>query len=131
MSNPGGAGFFDSLRRLIDTVVEIAQVRLQLLGTEFEQEKLRLIDALVQAAIGLVMLALSLVLALGFIVLLFWEGYRLPAIGVLTLLFAAGGVWLLRRALDQARGPEGGPFALSLAELRRDRAGLDAERPAP
>jgi uncharacterized membrane protein YqjE len=130
MTTPPGAGLFDSLRRLVDTAVEILQVRLQLLGTELEQEKLRLVDALVQAAIGLVMLALSLVLALGFVVLLFWEGYRLPAIGVLTLLFAGGGFWMLRRALEKARGPEGGPFALSLAELRRDRAGLEREPPA-
>jgi uncharacterized membrane protein YqjE len=131
MTAPAGGGLFDSLRRLVDTAVEILQLRLQLLGSELEQEKLRLVEALVQAAIGLVMLALALVLALGFVVLLFWEGYRLPAIGVLTLVFGAGGVWLLRRALDKARGPEGGPFALSLAELRRDREGLRREPPGP
>lgn len=129
MTAPAGSGLFGSLRRLVDTAVEILQVRLQLLGSELEQEKLRLVEALVQAAIGLVMVALSLVLALGFVVLLFWEGYRLPAIGVLTLLFGGGGVWLLRRALAKARGPEGGPFALSLAELRRDREGLRGTPP--
>jgi uncharacterized membrane protein YqjE len=129
MSSPSGGGLFDSLHRLVDTAVEILQVRLQLLGSELEQEKLRLIEAMVQAAIGLVMVALSLVLALGFVVLLFWEGYRLPAIGVLTLLFAGGGAWLLRTALNKARGPEGGPFALSLSELRRDREGLRREPP--
>ena len=123
MSTPG-SGLFDSLRRLFGTSLGIAQVRLQLLGTEFEHEKLRLIDALVQVAVGLVLLALALVLAVGFVVLLFWEGYRLPAIGVLTLAFAGGGIWLLRRARDTARGPEGGPFALTLAELQRDRRGL-------
>jgi uncharacterized membrane protein YqjE len=77
------------------------------------------------------MLGLALVLAIAFIVLLFWDGYRLPAIGVLTLGFAGAGAWLLRRARDTARGPEGGPFALTLGELQRDRRGLaDAAEPA-
>lgn len=131
MTTPSGGGLYHSLRRLVDTAVDILQVRLQLLGSEIEQEKVRLVEAMVQAAIGLVMVALSLVLVLGFVVLLFWEGYRLPAIGVLTLVFAGGGAWLLRNALAKARGPEGGPFALSLSELRRDREGLRREPPAP
>lgn len=118
------SGLFDSARRLLDTAVAVVQVRLELFGTELEQEKLRLADAVWQGALGLLLLGLALVGFFGFVVLLFWEGYRLPAIGVLTLAFAGGGVWLLRRARDGLRAPEGGPFALSLAELRRDRDGL-------
>lgn len=118
------SGLFDSARRLLDTAVAVVQVRLELFGTELEQEKLRLADAVWQGALGLLLLGLALVGFFGFVVLLFWEGYRLPAIGVLTLVFAGGGAWLLRRAREGLRAPEGGPFALSLAELRRDRDGL-------
>lgn len=131
------SGLFDSARRLLDTAVAVVQVRLELFGTELEQEKLRLADAVWQGALGLLLLGLALVGFFGFVVLLFWEGYRLPAIGVLTLVFAGGGAWLLRRAREGLRAPEGGPFALSLAELRRDRDGLApsepgaAERDAP
>src|SRR5690606_4109508 len=92
-----------------------------------EQEKLRLFDALAMAAIGLVMLGLALVLVIGFVVLLFQEGYRLPAVGVLTLAFGGIGAWLLHRARDELRSRDGGPFALTLAELRRDHAGLRPE----
>ncbi len=122
--NTSGGGLFQSLRRLLDTVLGIAQTRLELIGTELEQEKLRLLGALWQGALALLLLGLALVCALGFLVLLFWEGYRLPAIGGLTLLLAGAGVWLLQRARAALRSPEGGMFALSLGEFRRDRDGL-------
>lgn len=125
---PGG-GLVHSLRRLADTAVGIVQVRLELFGTELEQEKQRLFDALLWAALGLLMVGLALVLALGFVVLLFQEGYRLPAVGVLTLLFAGGGWWLLRRAREALKAGDGGPFALTLGELRRDRTGLEDPEP--
>jgi uncharacterized membrane protein YqjE len=127
-------GLFKSLRRLLGTAVDIAQVRLELFGTELEQEKLRLFDALLRAAIGLVLVALALVLAIGFVVLLFQEGYRLPAVGVLTLAFGGGGWWLLQRAREELKAGDGGPFALSLGELRRDLEALrggDAPRQEP
>ena len=127
MTGPGASGgLFVSLRRLFETAVGIVQVRLELFGSELEQEKLRLYDALLLAAIGLLLVILALVLAIAFVVLMFQEGYRLPAVGVLALGFGAGGWWLLRRARDGLRAGDGGPFALSLGELRRDREGLGA-----
>lgn len=117
-------GLFASLQRLLDTGIGIVQVRLQLLGTELDQEKLRLLDALARLALALLLISVALVLAVGFIVLLFWDQYRLPAIGVLAVLFAAAGGWMLQRARQTAMGPEGGLFALSLGELQRDRDGL-------
>jgi uncharacterized membrane protein YqjE len=126
MSEPSGAGLglFDSLKRAFDSLLQLGQIRLELLGTELEAEKLRLFDALWKAAIGLLLLGLAAVLALGFVVLLLWDGYRLAAIGVLTLLFGGAGAWFLARARKQLQRQEGGPFAMSLGELRRDRANL-------
>lgn len=130
MSGPApGGGLFQSLRRLADTAVGIVQVRLELFGTELEHEKQRIFDALLWAALGLLMLGLALVLAIGFVVLLFQEGYRLAAIGVLTLIFGGIGAWLLHLARARLHAGDGGPFALSLSELRRDRQGLGDGRP--
>jgi uncharacterized membrane protein YqjE len=133
MSGPAaGAGLARSLQRLADTAVGIVQLRLELFGTELEQEKRRLYEVLLRAAIGLLLLGLALVLAIGFVVLLFQEGYRLAAVGVLALGFAAGGAWLLRNARDRLDAGDGGPFALSLQELQRDRQGLnDGDAPPP
>ncbi len=128
---PGG-GLFESGKRALDSLIDLALVRLELFGTELEAEKLRLFNALFQAAVALVLLALALVLALGFVILLFWEGHRLAAMGVLTLAFAAGGAWLLLRARDALVVRDGGPFALTLGELRRDRESLrPADNTAP
>jgi len=127
MTGPAAAGgLSQSLRRLLDTALDFVRVRLELFGSELEQEKLRLFDALLRAAIGLMLLGLALVLAIAFVVLLFQEPYRLPAVGVLTLVFGGGGWWLLLRAREGLRAAEGGPFALTLGEMRRDRDALGA-----
>jgi len=125
VSGPATAtGLFASLRRLAGTTAGIVLVRLELLGTELEQEKLRVVSALWLAGAALLLLWLALVLLVGLIVLLMWDGYRLAAIGVLALLFAGAGGWLLQLARQRLNPPTGGAFSLSLAELRRDRDSL-------
>jgi len=130
MSEPAkSAGLFASLRGLAATATEMAQVRLELLSTEVEREKLRVFDGLVWAALALVLLCVGVVLLCGFVVLLFWEGYRLPALAVLTLVFIAAGVWVAIIARQRLSSP-GGMFATSVAELARDRSGLSAPEQA-
>lgn len=120
------SGLFASLNRLLSTLLEMAQVRLQLLGTEVELEKRRLFDGLLWGGVALVVLGLGLVLLCGFIVLLFWEGYRLAAVGGMTLLFLGSGALMLRHARDRLtnRNSSAGMFDVSLAELKRDQAEL-------
>ena len=116
-------GLFASVRRLLATALEMAQVRLDLLNTEVELEKRRLFDGLLWGAAGLLVVGLGLVLLCGFVILLFWEGYRLAAVGVMTLLFLGGGALLLRESRQRLRSA-GGMFTASVNELERDRAGL-------
>jgi uncharacterized membrane protein YqjE len=133
VSGPGipGRGLFESGKRAVDSLLDLVMIRLELFGSELEAEKLRLFDALFSAAMGLVLLGLALVGALGFVVMLFWDGYRLAAIGVLTLLFAGGGAVLLHRAREGLKARDGGPFALTLGELRQDRESLRPAEAAP
>ncbi len=118
-------GLFASVRRLLATALELAQVRLALLGTEVELQTQRLFGALLWGAVGLLALGLGLVLLCGFVILLFWEGYRLAAVGVLTLLFLGAATLLLRESRQRLRRVSG-MFAASLTELDRDRARLQA-----
>ena len=128
---PAGGGLFESLRRLLGTSLGMARLRLELLGSEFEAEKLRLFDTLWRLALGLLLLGVAAVLLAGFVLLLFWDSHRLVALGAMVVLFAASGVGLLAWARAALRAGGGGPFALSLGELQRDLDGLQAAaRPA-
>lgn len=117
------SGLFASLRRLLATALEIAQVRLELLSSELELEKRKILDGLFWGAVALMILGVGIVLLCGFVILLFWDGYRLPAVGVMALLFLAGGVLLMRDVQKKLSSP-GGVFNASAAELEQDRAGL-------
>jgi uncharacterized membrane protein YqjE len=117
------AGLFDSLRGLLRTSVELAGVRLELLATDLEVEKLRFAEAALRALIGLMLIGLGLVLLTGFVLLLVWDGYRLQAIVVLMLLCLGGGLLLLRAA--KRRLQQGEPLlAATRAELQRDHDAL-------
>ena len=117
-------GLFASIRQLLSTTLALAQVRLALLGTEVEQEALRLGLALLWLGLGLVCLGLGLMLVCAFIVIWLWESHRLLALGGLATLFLGGGVGLLLLGRRSLRHPTG-LFSASLGELARDRAGLD------
>jgi uncharacterized membrane protein YqjE len=108
------------LRRLLSTLLETAQVRLELLGTELEQEKRRLLDAWVMSVLAIVCLALGLVLLCATVILLVGESYRLAAAGALTLLLLGVGVGLLGLARRRLHNPQG-MFHASAQELARDR----------
>jgi uncharacterized membrane protein YqjE len=116
-------GLFASLRQLLATALEIAQVRLDLLLTEIEQEKLRVFDGLLWAGLAVVLVGVGVILLCGFVVVLLWDGYRLTTLGVLTLLFLGCGALLMRAARNRLRTPVGA-LAATLDELRRDVAEL-------
>ncbi|WP_296495464.1 phage holin family protein [Rhodoferax sp.] len=115
------AGVFGQLQQSLGSVIELLRVRLALLGTELGLEKQRFASALLWGAMALLSLTVAAVLFCGFVILLLWEGYRLAAVGVLALLFLAGGLWLLQAA-KRCLSAESNLFSVSLAELDRDRA---------
>ncbi len=127
MSEPvnsrSGGGLFASLRQLLATALELAQVRLDLLLTEIEQEKLRVFDALLWAGLALMLLGLGVIMLCGFVVVLLWDHDRLATLGVLTLLFLVAGGLLMRAARNRLRSPSGA-FGATVEELRSDLAEL-------
>lgn len=95
-------GVLACLRSLLATGVEIAELRLKLLGSALALERRRLCDALVLLAVALLLLCVGLLAFCGFVVLLLWDRYHLGVVAALALgLLGLGAValWLARRRL--------------------------------
>ena len=122
------SGLFASLRRLLATALEMAQVRLEIISTEVELEKRRIFDGLLWGALALLFLGLGLVMLCGLVILMFWEGYRMTALGLMMLLFLATGALLMQQARHRLRNATG-MLGTTLAELKQDRAGMPTLNP--
>lgn len=121
---PGSLG--SRLRSSIAGALGILQTRLELLATEFQEEKLRLGSLLGYAAAAFFFLGFGAVMLALFLTVLLWDSHRLLALGIFTALFLAIGILA---ALAAARiGRQGSRlFAASIAELAQDREMIKPE----
>jgi len=117
-------GLFGSLRTLLTTAVAIASTRLEILATEYEQEKHRLGRMLTLWTMLAFCVAMALIFLSMLVVMLFWEEHRLLAMGGIviayTLLAAAAAAWLRH---EMRRGSRF--LSVSLLELNKDRRELE------
>lgn len=116
-------GLLGSARQVLGALIDIGQTRLQLAGTELEEERLRVAELLVLATAALFFLGIGIVLATLLLVLLFWDGPRVLALTLAAALFLALGAGLATAWRHKARHKP--PLlATTIAELRRDRDAL-------
>ena len=116
------AGPLAAGKRILRTVFDLAQTRVELFVIELKEERIRVVDALLLLAIGTVCASMTLVLLTFIVVLIFWE-HRLLALVLLTLSYGAlatGAFCILRKRLA-----EWNSFSATLNELKKDRACLD------
>lgn len=116
-------GLFESLRAMLATGVELVQTRLELIVIELEEEMHGVAITLLWSIVGIFAGGLTVLMLALTIVIAFWEGHRLLAASLVTLLFAsltAGAVYVVRRRL--ALRPR--LLSASLGELRRDASSL-------
>src|ERR1700682_1106866 len=112
-------GLLDSLRHLAENFVALLQTRLEIVASELDEGRARLARIAVLAALAAFCLGLAVILLVFFLVVLFLETNRLLAIGVLTGVFAAGGIAAcLVLRLEIARRPKF--LSATLEELRKD-----------
>jgi uncharacterized membrane protein YqjE len=116
-------GILGSARQVLGALIDIGQTRLQLAGTELEEERLRVAELLLFATAALFFLGVGIVLATLLLVLIFWDGPRVVVLGASAGLFLATGAALAQawRRKSRAKPPL---LATTLAELRRDREAL-------
>jgi uncharacterized membrane protein YqjE len=105
--------------RIAATVLDMAHTRLELAAVEVQEEWQRMLGYLAATLMAVLLGAGALMLAALFVILLFWDSYRLAAVGAMAALFALAGaaIYMKARASFSAR-----PQLLSatLAELRND-----------
>ena len=119
MSANPSMGLFASFKILVTSLVAITHTRLDLLLTDFEEDRLRLLGILSQTLVGLFCLGVGLVLASILLVVAFWETHRLLVLGSLAAFFVASGLITLAFVIDKIRAKPK-LFASSLAELLKD-----------
>jgi len=117
------AGLLGSIRKLATTLVGVLQTRLEIFSTELEEAKLQLGQLLMLGLVAVFCLALGVVLLTVFFVVLFWDSYRLPVLGVMSGLFLVLGIFaaltLRAKFAESTR-----MFSSTLAELSKDREQL-------
>jgi len=121
--NPEGSssGFLEYLRSFAQSLLGSVQNRFELLGTELQEEKFRLIQIFIWISAATFCGVMTLAFASFALVYLFWESARLPVLLGLTAFYAIGfTVILLKFRAYLARQPK--PFASTIAELEKDRA---------
>lgn len=125
MTDPAaGGGFTAAAQRLATTLLASGRTRLELLGNELEEEKLRLIRVALLGQALMLCAGIAAVLGFALLALSFWE-QRLVIIGGGALVFLAAAVLFysaLQRALKRSRPM----FDASVAELEEDLRQLKA-----
>ncbi len=119
MRNEDTPGAAASLRTLAAAFVELLGTRAELALLELREEGERRKELLVLALCGALFLALALLLAALFVVVVFWDTHRLAALGAVTLAYlaiAVGAFATLRRRANRAPPA----FEATLAELKAD-----------
>ena len=105
--------------RIGATLLAMARTRLELAAVELQEETQRLFGYLAWALAAAFLAAGAVILAVLFVLVLFWDSHRLLAVGGMTALFALASMLALaklRTGLASRPPLLGG----TLAELRKD-----------
>ena len=116
-------GLYASVKGLLGTSLTLLQTRIQLLATELEEERQRVLALLFWGAVAVLALGAGLLFLAIFLTVLLWDSHRLLVLGIFTALFLGIGLVAVYLSYKLGRSPSG-LFAASMAELSRDRAAL-------
>jgi len=114
---------FDSLRQLLGTLAGIAQTRIELLGTEVEEQVARLTSMLLWTIVSLFLAFTTAVLIAVAVLVAFWDANRVLVAVLLAAGFAVLALISFLRVKAVARGRPH-LFQATLAELAKDRERL-------
>jgi uncharacterized membrane protein YqjE len=105
--------------RIAATLVAMVHTRLELAAVEVQEEAQRLLGYVAWLMLAVFLVAGAFALAALFVILLFWDSYRLHAVAGMAALFLVAGAVIITRVRSSfaARPPL---LSATLAELRND-----------
>ncbi|OAZ89971.1 phage holin family protein [Halomonas sp. G11] len=116
---------FSAAKRLLNSLIANGETRLRLAVVELEEERSRLLVLLLLAGASLLLLLLGVATLVALVVVLFWDTYRLAAIGGSALVLIMASFTLAVIALRQAK--QHTLLKETLNQLAADRALLEAK----
>lgn len=116
-------GLLSSLHSMVATVLEIIQTRIEIIANEVEEEREHLRAMILYGLLAVLFLTLGLLLGTLYLVLVFWDEYRVTVVGLFAGLYLIGGIagLLMIRRRERQRPKM---FSTTVAELRQDRENL-------
>jgi uncharacterized membrane protein YqjE len=120
-------GLFASARRMLETLLAIAQTRLELVTTEIEEELHRVAEILLWMFVVVFFGGLAVLMLAFVVVVAFWEDHRLLAASLTTLGFVAVTAIALIVVRSKVRAR---PKLLeaTIEEIKHDREALGGRR---
>lgn len=118
-------GIWASLGRILDTLLATAQNRIELFAVELQEEKCRLVEAILCAAAVAAFGMMTLTLVTFTVVVAFWENGRLAALLGLSVLYLGATVWAWHAL--QTRLKDGTALSGTLDQLKKDRSCLETD----
>jgi uncharacterized membrane protein YqjE len=119
------AGLFDSLKAMLATLVGIAHTRVELIGTEVEEQFARLVSLLVWGLVVLFFAFTGVILSAILFIVVFWDSNRVLAAAGLAAAFVLLAVIAVLVFIARAKARPR-LFRASLDELAKDRSQLDS-----
>ena len=114
---------FATVGRIGATLAAMVGTRLELAAVEFQEDARRLLGYLAWTMLAVFLAAGACMLAALFVIVLFWDSYRLQAVAGVAVLFGLAAAFIVMKVRSglNAQAPL---FSSTLAELRNDVAYL-------
>ncbi len=119
-TSPAGDGLWSTLRRMVKTLRDAGENRIQLFLVEWQEERLRLLDALLLLMVGTVCALMALLTVTFAVVAVFWNTHRVLVLALIIIAYAGAAATafvMLRSRLRHWRA-----FAATLEQIRKDQA---------
>lgn len=117
---PNESGIFSSVTRLLRTLGDVGENRIELFLLEVQEERIRVFDALILLAAGIVCVAMTLFMITFTLVVIFWDTHRLLILTLLTVVYAVAAVVVLFKLHSSLKRWQA--FSATLEQIKKDYA---------